>query len=274
MKLHLLSDIHLEFAPLDLPGGDVLMLAGDIFVADNFREYRTNRTAELHRKEVDEFFNQATSKYNKVVYIAGNHEHYRGNFQDTHNLIREHFQKKEWKIAFLDNSCFELNSEYVIFGSTFWTDFNGNDFGACQAAKTGMNDFRMISYENQNKKGSLSPFDTTEFNATARSALEMALEFYSGKKFIVMSHHLPDMLSVAAKYGSDPLNYAFANTGLKDFIKNHSQIKYWFHGHTHSSCDYLIGDCRVVCNPRGYAKSYRPDECENFSFNINHFVEI
>lgn len=273
MKLHVLSDLHLEFAPLDLPGGDVLLLAGDILVADCLRPERTDRTAELHRSDVHDFFTQATTKYNKVVYIAGNHEHYRGVLQNTHKIIRNFLHEHDFKVAFLDNSCFEID-DYVIFGSTLWTDFNNNDYAACEVAKRGMNDFQMISYEDENKKGSLSPYDTTELNQTARTAMSMALEFFSHKKIIVMTHHLPDMASVDAKYGNDPLNYAYANTGLKTFIREHSQIKYWFHGHTHTSKDYFIDDCRVICNPRGYAKPYNPDVCENVMFNINHCVEI
>ena len=35
MKIELASDLHLEFGPLELPGGEVLILAGDIC------EYRT-----------------------------------------------------------------------------------------------------------------------------------------------------------------------------------------------------------------------------------------
>jgi hypothetical protein len=29
-------------------------------------------------------------------------------------------------------------------------------------------------------------------------------------------------------------------------------IKFWFHGHMHDSIDYQVGECRVLCNPRGY----------------------
>jgi hypothetical protein len=28
----------------------------------------------------------------------------------------------------------------------------------------------------------------------------------------------------------------------------------WTHGHMHNTSDYLMGDTRVVCNPRGYDK--------------------
>ena len=51
MKLHLMSDLHLEFAPMQqLPGGDVLLLAGDILVADSL-------TASYERSEYSKFFN-------------------------------------------------------------------------------------------------------------------------------------------------------------------------------------------------------------------------
>lgn len=28
--------------------------------------------------------------------------------------------------------------------------------------------------------------------------------------------------------------------------------RWWFHGHTHDSCDYQFGRTRVLCNPFGY----------------------
>jgi hypothetical protein len=39
---------------------------------------------------------------------------------------------------------------------------------------------------------------------------------------------------------------------LSEFILDHPQIKLWTHGHTHEPFDYMIGDTRIVCNPRGY----------------------
>ena len=43
--------------------------------------------------------------------------------------------------------------------------------------------------------------------------------------------------------------------------KIHNKIKYWIHGHMHSNVDYMIGDTRVVCNPRGYS------DMENVKFD-------
>jgi len=56
---------------------------------------------------------------------------------------------------------------------------------------------------------------------------------------------------------------------LDNFILENSQIKYWSHGHTHVNLDYMVGDCRVVCNPRGYYPSEVNSEFnENFTINI------
>jgi hypothetical protein len=48
---------------------------------------------------------------------------------------------------------------------------------------------------------------------------------------------------------------------------SHPQIKYWIHGHTHTHFDYKIGECRVICNPRGYPN-------ENTGFDPNFEMEI
>ena len=42
------------------------------------------------------------------------------------------------------------------------------------------------------------------------------------------------------------------SSNLDAFIMDHPQIKLWTHGHTHHEFDYMIGSCRVMCNPRGY----------------------
>jgi len=47
----------------------------------------------------------------------------------------------------------------------------------------------------------------------------------------------------------------------------------WVHGHTHSSHDYRVGGCRVVCNPRGYQPAPQALP-ENHFFDAQRVVEI
>jgi DNA repair exonuclease SbcCD nuclease subunit len=270
MKLHLLSDLHLEFADIDLPGGDVLLLAGDICVADHLRENRTDRTAIRHCESVNKFFTAACEKYSKVYYIAGNHEHYSGVFENTNSILRDWFKRSNFNVTLLEDEVVPLNDEYMLYGATLWTDLNKMDYFAEHAAKTYMNDFRLI----KSRGNSITTTQVEEINHQTRVSLKTYVELLSpDKKFIVMTHHSPSMKSVHPKFGTDALNYAFSNTGLEDFILDNPNIKYWVHGHTHDSHDYMIGECRVVCNPRGYAR-HGAVLGENKEFNIDLTLEI
>jgi hypothetical protein len=53
-------------------------------------------------------------------------------------------------------------------------------------------------------------------------------------------------------YKDDTIMNGGYSSSLDDFILDHPQIKLWTHGHTHHVFDYMIGSCRVLCNPRGY----------------------
>ena len=50
------------------------------------------------------------------------------------------------------------------------------------------------------------------------------------------------------------------HSDLSDIMLDNPQIKLWTHGHTHHPFDYVIGETRIVCNPRGYENgSYSED---------------
>lgn len=259
MKIRLMSDIHLEFGELELGGGDILLLAGDICVADLLRPGRTDKNARTYRKVFDKFFYGECAKYEKVYYVAGNHEHYNGVYDDTHDILRNYL--KGTNVTFLHNEIVDLNDDYVLFGATLWTDFADSDWFATTAAKKNMNDFHIIfkkidfpnPYNNMGGNRKLTPFDVADDNMETRDILRDKLAAID-KKFIVMTHHCPTFKSIHPRLGTDPLNFAYTNTRLEELILDNPKIKYWCHGHTHDNCDYIVGDCRVLCNPRGYFK--------------------
>jgi Icc-related predicted phosphoesterase len=69
-------------------------------------------------------------------------------------------------------------------------------------------------------------------------------------KTVVVTHHLPHARSIPSRFHDDLLNAAYASD-LSDVIES-GRPALWVHGHTHDSCDYQVGDTRIVCNPRGY----------------------
>ena len=253
MTYTVMSDLHLEFAPLVLPGGNTLFLAGDVCVADYLREKRTDAASLKHKKLVKKFFFDECAKYNRVFYIAGNHEHYHGMYGDTHDILREFI--KDSNVQFLDNETAELEDGVMLWAGTYWTDFNKDDWFARDAAKHGMNDFYVIhKHEPPMNPYRLNPSHLVDENKLALENLKTTLATYPNHKFIVMTHHCPSMMSSHPRYRGDLLNYAYCNTTIDNWIADTPQITHWLHGHTHDSWDYLINNCRVLCNPRGYHK--------------------
>jgi Icc-related predicted phosphoesterase len=248
MKINYMSDLHTEFdrpsllteegSPLTLPGGDVLVLAGDIAVKAN----------------TDFIMNQA-HKYEDVVLIDGNHEFYHGNVQTTHtqiaaNLLPTNVHYLEKEVANVAGTRF--------LGTTLWGGYHIPY--SEQAADRGMNDHRIIS--NMNGR----------FTANAAKYLhEKNVEWLSDNiepGDVVVTHHAPSRDSIdLTRYGDVPINGAYYDD-LEELILD-TKPAIWFHGHVHHSLDYMIGDTRVLCNPRGYV-NYE----ENPDFNIDATVEV
>ena len=95
MKVNVISDLHLEFDDLILPGGDVLILSGDICEAKNVKKDQYSEDVvqfKFEHKRSDRyirFFVEECAKYKHVIYVMGNHEHYGFRFDKTYNHLKE-----------------------------------------------------------------------------------------------------------------------------------------------------------------------------------------
>lgn len=279
-RVAICSDVHLEFGTIELknPGNvDILILAGDICVAKDLNDYDSlNLVGENSRSQVwHRFFQTAAAEFKHVLYIAGNHEHYHGDFPKTIPRLRE-------KLAYIDNlhvmdrDVFEFNGIRFI-GSTLWTDMNKGDPLTLFHMKSCMNDFRCV--ENSNRTVSYRTFlpnpnapgeDIVQFKErpaifSAEDAVEeheKALGYIKQvyedtppwTSIVVLGHHTPSHQSCHPRYKEDQLMNGGYHSDLEEFILDRPGIKLWIHGHTHERYDYKIGDTRIVCNPRGYIK--------------------
>ena len=205
-----------------------------------------------------------------VVYIVGNHEHYHGDFADTIPHLRKCLGHLT-NLHILDKEIFEID-DTVFVGGTLWTDMNKEDPLTLHSISRMMNDFRCV--DNSNRVVNYKTFDDTENpdkptfrTRPARFCPEDAVEdhrkmldyiriIYEGmppwKQMVVVGHHTPSQFSCHPKYAGDYLMNGGYHSDLSEFILDRPGIKLWTHGHTHEKFDYEIGDCRVVCNPRGY----------------------
>jgi hypothetical protein len=265
MKVTVCSDLHLEcndsgHGVPSLGEGDVLILGGDILCA---RHFKTNGT--LHKVYKD-FLQRCVDNFDWVLYLKGNHEAYSFHWESTHNVLKENLPEG---IHLMDDSVVKIQ-DWNFLGCTLWTDFRNENALEMMEASRFLNDYRTIRIGSNYRK--LRPEDTLEFHKKSKQFLLDTLPMFENQKVWVLTHHAPSYQSIHPKYRMETTNGSYASD-LDDLILSHPQIKYWSHGHTHSSFNYLIGECRVMCNPRGYWNGYNTSEL-NLDFDPNLQIEV
>jgi hypothetical protein len=275
MKIAVCSDLHLEFEPIELknPGGvDVLILSGDICVARDLMEYEPETGMDFGKSSrYHKFFSGCASEFPHVLYIAGNHEHYHGDFKYTVTDLKKRLGYLK-NLHILDKETFEID-DTIFVGGTLWTDMNKEDPLTMHAISRMLNDFRCV--ENSNRDVTYKTYDDPEkpekptFRtrpakfcpedavAEHKKMLEYIRIVYEDmppwKQMVVVGHHTPSHVSCHPKYKDDSLMNGGYHSDLTEFILDRPGIKLWTHGHTHELFDYMLRSTRVVCNPRGYA---------------------
>ncbi len=228
MKIHVLSDIHCEFAPFSpiVTDADLVILAGDIDVKGRGVAWAKSAFPGM------------------VLYVPGNHEFYGGNIPATLEKMR----------VFADDRVRVMDLDEVILGgvrflgATGWTDYTSTDNLALATwdARAQMTDFRKIRIGPTFRKP--RTLDFAEMAGRARSWLKTKLAAPFDGPTVVITHHAPSMQSLGDSAGSH-LDAAYANDwdGLMG-----PGVTLWVHGHTHVPVDYTIAGTRVVSNSRGY----------------------
>ena len=291
MKIAVCSDLHLEFGPITLenPGDvDVLILSGDICVVADFTEpdkLGIMSTAKTER--VYDFFRSCSNNFPHVVYVVGNHEHYHYDFKHTISDLRKRLSGFP-NIHVLDKEVFDVG-DYRFIGGTLWTDMNNEDEMTLAHIRGMMNDFRCVKNSNRMvtrkvplyKKDEEGKYILENHNGFDRM-IEDGFKFREDpstfcpedavedhKKMldyirlvyadtppwmttIIVGHHAPSKLSTHPRYKDETLMNGGYSSDLIEFIQDRPGIKLWTHGHTHEDFDYMLGTCRIVCNPRGY----------------------
>jgi len=226
-----MSDLHFEF---HRDGGaafcqrydsftdyDVAVIAGDLC------DFKTmGRSWDL-----------VSQNFIESVLVAGNHEHYGSSLDGveraTHDLYEENWGRD------LGGAIWPLERGHRVIdgqrfvGATLWFPMDAESMKLTWT----MNDFSLI--------GGL----TQEVNQTHMRTKEYLWDTLT-KDDVLVTHHLPSMKSVHQKYAASNLNRFFVGD-IEELIRRR-QPKLVIHGHTHESCDYRIGETRVVCNPYGY----------------------
>ena len=247
MRIHLLSDIHLDieisgyaFEPKVLDA-DVTILAGDIHVGA--------RGLEWARRVFP----------GPVLYVAGNHEFYGGHIDATLATMRAASCER---VRFLEGDEVVLGGVRFL-GATAWTDFNstGDRVAARAKALEQMNDFGRIRAGAPVYPRWLHVDDVEAINQHTLAWLRARLAEPFAGPTCVITHHAPLPIGRLRHDGSvNHLHAAYAND-WEDLMG--PAVDLWVHGHTHEAIDRVCKGTRVVCNPVGYPfehTGYVPDK--------------
>lgn len=226
-RIQIISDLHLEF---DRDGGeafsctipvvgDVLILGGDLIP---FRKADQVRRA----------FSWFCDRFPHVIFVPGNHEYYGTSPAEAEALLNA---CAKWisNLYVLNPGVVTIDGTRFV-GATLWFPNTPDEI----LYRSHLNDFRVIK--------SFVPWvhDTHEEHLAFLKA-----NLCPGD--VVVTHHLPHPRSIAPQYARLPINRFFLAQDAAGLVER-AGAKLWIHGHTHTSFDYVIGETRVVCNPRGY----------------------
>jgi Icc-related predicted phosphoesterase len=262
MKIKLVSDLHLEFEDINIKNDkdyDVLILSGDILVINDLHDHPEEKYSHLDIAALKfgqaraqlfrDFLKRCSFQFPHVVYVAGNHEFYHGEFHRGVEHLREECAKF-LNIHFLERDCQFINGVMFV-GGTLWTDMNKGDPLTQHAISDMMNDFRIIRNDAHGYT-KLRPAHVIDRHRKTLGYIQQIVDANKDRKCVVVGHHAPSYQSIGEQYKHDTLMNGGYASDLSEFILDRPQIKLWTHGHMHQTFDYMIGETRVVCNPRGY----------------------
>lgn len=244
MRLHVLSDLHLERAPFTAPhaDADVVVLAGDIARGSRGISWARGRAGAR-----------------PVLYVAGNHEFYGHSAPALVDELRATAAGS--RVIVLENDEVLLGGVRFL-GCTLWSDFDydgeerrGQSMDLCRRV---VNDFEHITFTPTGN--TLTPEDARSLHLDSRRWLAERIRQPHEGPTVVITHHAPLHRQRPSSASLRALAGAFVSD-LTDLMGD--PVALWIFGHTHVVADLEVNGTRVLSNPRGYpnqpAADFDPD---------------
>jgi predicted phosphodiesterase len=234
LRLWILSDLHLEYAPFSPPRveADLVILSGDIAPG----------TAGVNwaREHLDGL---------PVLYIAGNHEFYGEDFPGLIDRLREAAEGST--VYVLENDELLLGGVRFL-GCSMWSDFDyagaENRSSSMELCQRLVNDYKQISRSDQGR--ALQPQDTRSAHLVSRKWLSGRLADHHDGPTIVLTHHAPITREPPENRILAAIGGSFA-TDLSELM-GADAVDLWVFGHIHRAVDTSVHGTRVLSNQRGY----------------------
>ena len=239
MKIKLVSDLHLEFVDINIKNDkdyDVLILSGDIMVINDLHDHPEEKYKHLEISALKfgqaraqlfrDFLKRCSFQFPHVVYVAGNHEFYHGEFHRGIEHLREECAKFP-NIYFLERDI-QFIDGVLFVGGTLWTDMNRGDPLTLHAIGDMMNDFRVIRND-EHGYTKLRPAHAMDRYRKTVEYIKQMVDANGDRKCVVVGHHAPSFQSIGEQYKNDTLMNGGYASDLSEFILDRPQIKLWTH---------------------------------------------
>jgi len=144
-------------------------------------------------------------------------------------------------------------TDFMLYGIS-------HEFIAKSAATSFINDFRIVRKTYDSSEMWTVEDHCAEYKTFVQE-LACWLDRTEGKKRVVMSHFVPHPKMIHPHWGGveNALNPYFTC----DLERYMGWDGLWVCGHTHDASDIMIGDTRLICNPRGYrGEDVNFDDCK------------
>jgi hypothetical protein len=276
-KLHLLSDLHLETGPYEIPADlqyDILIAAGDM------------------SSSVEQSVSWLAAIGKPVIYVLGNHERWGdADLDDAVVKARQLAEGTQVRVLERDTVLVEIDGCATVrfLGATLWTNFGHLTDSLVAESIRGSNDFRQIKAARYAtgpwrarlerlcrrhgfyipKPGRWHPVIAYLEHQETVIWLEGQLnQPYRDGPTICVSHHAPSFASLQsfgiAQSLLDPKNWHRRRdpelmrvgnyaSDLSSLLSRYSEdIDLFCHGHLHQGIDVIDAGVRILCNPRGY----------------------
>lgn len=231
MKIWLISDLHIDFAPIELgphPEHDVIVMAGDLCDGDfNPISWMRSEFSDAERA--------------RMIFVPGNHEAYAIGHANVRDRLRD--LREQCGINTLHRQTVEIGGQRFV-GCTMWSPL--------REALDGLG-------------GDLAHIpDFTGAQWRARHERERAwLEETVQLGDVVITHHAPSFEGLATRmqHNIQLMSLTSGYYANMESLIAERRPALWIHGHTHITSRYQIAGVPVVSNARGrkYDEHFKPD---------------
>lgn len=246
-KYYIFSDLHLEFRqgeekkfwealPKDKEA-KVALVAGDV------------TSFGLPAAVYNKHFVGLCERFEKVIYVPGNHEYYGSNPVAVEARLQDLEYCLNPVLKVLRSGEVYVHDGQRFIGDTLWFP----DRPEVHMYRSLINDTVQI--------GKLFPWCFTQ-----SSLFLLHLREHLQEDDIVISHHIPTDHDTLPQWKGHNTQAYFVNSACDHYFKEVNTVKpkAWIYGHTHNKHHFMYQGTEFICNPVGYPgeNKYLPEAAE------------